>query len=88
MLGPFVYDLSPLPLVEFLLYMSCSFDFYLYDLSPVMYLYLNYSSYVSYYNDSKVSAQIAVKSIVDSGRKFRIIIFGIRALVSSILGYT
>jgi len=35
-------------------------DFYLYDLSIVIYLYLNRLSYLSYYNGSKISNQSVV----------------------------
>jgi len=45
MLRLFVYDM----------YISPMSDFFLYDLFSSIYSYLNCLSYVSYYNDSKVS---------------------------------
>ena len=73
MLGPYAYDLRALPLLGFLLYMVCSFNFYLYDLSLFIYPYLSCLSYVSYYNGSKVFVQTVIKPTVVSEKKFWVI---------------
>ena len=73
MLGPFAYDM----------YFSVMSDFYLYDLSSVICLYLNCLSYVSYYNDSKVSTQTAIWSTVVGGRKSKVVAWSDQELAGS-----